>query len=162
MKDVLLIETLSGGDIGVNLNDIIADERLSNILYLSLVGGNVGYKTQISKSGDFRNYYWGNEFTLFRNAKMDSGFEYALRTTSLTSGARVKLEQIATEDLKCLLKYFQSYSVNISMVYVDHIKITIKMVVTEGQSIERSFTYKKNENGDYSLLDYNPADYYAI
>lgn len=161
MKDVLLIETLGGGDIGIVSNTLINDEKLSNIVYLALFGGNVGKSTRKAQKGEFREYYWGNDFTLFEDARMDSGFEYSLQTTSLTSGARVKLEAIATQDLKCLLKYFRSYSVKISMLYVDFITLDIIIVTEEGQKVEKSYTYKKNNLGDYSPLDYSSEDYYT-
>lgn len=161
MKDVLLIETLAGGDIGVSGNTVVNDETLSNIVYLALFGGNVGKSTRLAKKGEFREYYWGNDYTIFGDSKMDSGFEYALQTIPLSSGAKVKLESIAQEDLKCLLKYFKSYSVKISLIYVDYITLDIEMVVEEGQKIEKSFTYKKNDKGDYNPQDYSSADYYT-
>jgi hypothetical protein len=159
MIDVLLIETLSGGDISIEANTLVADTKTSNIIYLALFGGNVGQKTRVAKSGEFREYYWGNDFTLYGDSRMDSGFEDALRTVSLTSGARIKLEAIATQDLKCLLKYYSSYTVRITMVKEDYIRINILIVTKEGQSIEKIYGYKKGLIVDYDSEDYDPLDY---
>lgn len=161
MTDVLLIETGSCGDITIVSNDIAYDNIASNVLYLSMFGGNVGASTKDVAIGEYREYWWGNNFCNFGDSKMDSGTEYTLITTALNSKGRLDIEKIINIDIKPILKYYKQYNIVVEVVSDDVLNINLSLINNNQIPVERVFVYKKNAQGDYST-DYSSLDYFVI
>jgi phage gp46-like protein len=98
--DLLLVETLDGGDVQIENGLFVSDKQFSTDVYLSLLGGN----TNDNGKGNNNNQFWGN---LLRDTKesekLRSRFQYV--TTGLPMSVKNinEAEKAAAMDLQWLI-----------------------------------------------------------
>jgi len=124
--DIGLYETLNGGDMSIQNNDIWATMALWNQIYIGLFGGNVEESTNdATGKGEQRKDYWGNQFLEAEPDEfLNSQTERILNTTSLNSAGRIRIEQTVKNDLAFLSK-LGAVTVAVSIVGIDRILIEI-------------------------------------
>lgn len=134
MTDLTIRETLNGGDLIIENNDLQLTDELTNQVYLGLFGGNVEQSTnevnlEISNE---RFDFWGNE--LFHQDEPDfqfnSNFERTLNNVALNTQGIQELEQIGEQDLS-LLSEFGEVSVSILIMSPDRIRIAVNIDLKE-------------------------------
>jgi hypothetical protein len=127
--DLRIIETGNGGDAVFNGIDLEITEGFGNMPYLGFCGGNVEESTREYNTGEQRFDWWGNNL-LYPNQsglQFNSDFERLLNNTSLTSSARVIIEQTLKSDLS-FMSDFSSVTIESSIVSVDRIELKIKII----------------------------------
>ena len=126
--DVLLVETLNGGDILVKGNDLAAAQGFENMPYLALFGGNLEASTpNVRVSGEFNEDYWGNSIFMPKSAMANSDTERKLQNEPLTSAGRVRIQGVVRKDLK-FMQAFAEVSVNVVVVSDDIVNINIRIL----------------------------------
>jgi len=132
--DIGLYETLNGGDMSVQNNDIWQTMTLWNQIYIGLFGGNRAESTS-DKSGinEQRFDFWGNQF-LDANPDeyLNSETEKTLDLVALNSAGRIKIEQSVKNDLKFLNK-LGTVDVAVSIAGID--KVLIEIGLTEPKEV---------------------------
>lgn len=152
--DLAIGETLNGGDLTMNGNDLAAVYSQENQIYLAIVGGNVEASTPDSENKDF----WGN-YLLTPEQQFNSETQRTLKITPLSSAGRGIIEAAVKKDLEFLSPY-SDVTVSVSIPKVDTVLIKVTILWNEGKKQLTVFTFKENPvTGDYSLEDYN-NDYY--
>jgi len=95
--DLLLADTLDGGNVEIDNGLFVSDEQFSTAVYLSLFGGN---KLDNGKTSSV-NQYWGN---LLRNAteseKLRSRFQYIVTGLPMSVKNIKEAEKAAAMDLQ--------------------------------------------------------------
>ncbi len=134
MTDLTIRETLNGGDLVVESNDLQLTDELTNQVYLGLFGGNVEQST-FEFNPDVANErfdFWGNE--LFHQDEPDfqfnSQFERTLNRVALNTQGLQELEQAAEQDLS-FLSEFGTVNVDISIISHDRIRIHVLIDLLE-------------------------------
>ena len=134
MTDLTIRETLNGGDLVVESNDLQLTDELTNQVYLALFGGNVEQST-FDLNSDVSNErfdFWGNE--LFHQDEPDfqynSQFERTLNRVALNTQGLQELEQVAEQDLS-FLSEFGTVDVDISIVSHERIRIDVAVDLLE-------------------------------
>ena len=95
--DLMLVETLDGGDVQIENGLLVSDKQFSTAVYLSLFGGN---STDNGK-GNNNNQFWGNVLRDTRESeKLRSRFQYV--TTGLPMSVKniKEAEKAAAMDLQ--------------------------------------------------------------
>ena len=138
--DVLVIETLNGGDILVKGNDLVSAKGFENMPYLAMFGGNIeGSTPTVRVAGELNKDWWGNSFITSRPAQANSDTERKMMTEPLTSSGRVRIENTVKNDLK-FMRNFADVSVSVSILNDDVIGIRVRIV--EPQNIQaKEFQY---------------------
>lgn len=159
--DLLLIETLNGGDLYYEARDLSMAENVESMIYMGWFGGNPGFPTRFPDVDEESLDYWGNP--LFMNDNPDQQFnsqlEYVLRTTPLTSNGRVLIESAAKQDLEFLNNY-GTFELTVEIVSDDHIKIGISVKLRNGSVKVKMINLRKTSDGDFSIEDFSPFDFY--
>ncbi|MDA3816937.1 MAG: hypothetical protein PF486_06130 [Prolixibacteraceae bacterium] len=120
-KDILIIESGSGGDIVIEDNDIKTTRMLNNQVYLALFGGN--FKSDV---GEQNFDYWAND-SLGNEHKFSSEFERTLTEVAFnTSGIRI-IEGAIKKDLEYLKKYVK-IEVDASILRKDLLSLYIRLI----------------------------------
>jgi len=120
-KDILIIESGSGGDIVIKDNDIATTRMLNNQVYLALFGGN--FKSDV---GEQNFDYWAND-SLSNEHRFKSEFERTLTEVALnTSGIRT-IEYAVKKDLEYLKKYVK-IEVDASILRKDLLSLYIRLI----------------------------------
>ncbi len=133
--DIGLYETLNGGDMSIQNNDIWSTMSLWNQIYIALFGGNPQeITTDKSGEGEQRQDFWGNQFLESEpDEYVNSLTEKILDTTALNSAGRIKIEQAVKSDLAFLAK-LRTVSVEVSIKGID--KVLIEIGLQEPDEIE--------------------------
>lgn len=150
--DLAIGETLNGGDIIKNNNDVGLVFQNENQIYLALMGGNADGTD-----------WWANQVLFANNKEFQfvSNTERALNTNPLTSSGRIAIETAVNKDLEFLSPY-ATVEVTVSIVSVNAVKITVNTLWNDGKKQLTIFQFAANtttSGGDYSLEDYS-NDYY--
>lgn len=134
MTDLTIRESLNGGDLVIESNDLQLTDELTNQVYLALFGGNVEQSTD-EVNLDIANErfdFWGNE--LFHQDEPDfqfnSEFERTLNRVALNTQGLQELEQVAEQDLS-FLNEFGTVTVSISVISHNRIRIDVKIDLKE-------------------------------
>lgn len=126
--DVLLVETLNGGDVLIRGNDLARAEGFENMPYLALFGGNTEASTPaVRVAGEFNEDYWGNSIFMPKSAMANSDTERKLQNEALTSSGRVRIEGVVKKDLK-FMQAFAEVSVRVVVISDDVVNINIRIV----------------------------------
>lgn len=150
--DIAIGETLNGGDIIKNNNDVGLVFQNENQIYLALMGGNADGTD-----------WWANQVLFANNKEFQfvSNTERALNTNPLTSSGRIAIETAVNKDLEFLSPY-ATVEVTVSIIAVNAVKITVNTLWNDGKKQLTIFQFAANTttpDGDYSLEDYS-NDYY--
>ena len=150
--DLAIGETLNGGDIIKNNNDVGLVFQNENQIYLALMGGNADGTD-----------WWANQILFANNKEFQfvSNTERALNTNPLTSSGRIAIETAVNKDLEFLSPY-ATVEVTVSIIAVNAVKITVNTLWNDGKKQLTIFQFAANTttpDGDYSLEDYS-NDYY--
>jgi len=138
--DVLVVETLNGGDILVRGNDLASAKGFENMPYLAMFGGNVEASTpSIRVEGEFNEDYWGNSLFIPRAAQANSDTERKLMNEPLTSAGRVRIENVVKNDLK-FMQQFADVTASVSILNDDVIGIRVR-IVQPGNIQAKEFQY---------------------
>ena len=125
--DVLVLETLNGGDVLVRGNDLVAAQGFDNMPYLALFGGNLAASTPSTRvQGEFNNDYWGNFLVLNRAAQANSDTERKIQNEPVTSAGRIRMEGTVRNDLR-FMQQFAEVSATVSIISDDVIGISIRV-----------------------------------
>ena len=134
MTDLTIHESLNGGDLVIESNDLQLTDELTNQVYLALFGGNVEQSTD-EVNLDIANErfdFWGNE--LFHQDEPDfqfnSAFERTLNRVALNTQGLQELEQVAEQDLS-FLSEFGTVTVSISVISHNRIRIDVEIDLKE-------------------------------
>ncbi len=126
--DVLIIETLNGGDIVKKGNDVTTAAGWENMPYLAMFGGNVRQSTPSRRvEGELNFDFWGNAYEPDPVVQMNSQTERTLMTTALTSTGRVVIENAVKADL-AFMSEFADVTVAVSIVSDDRVQIDIAII----------------------------------
>ena len=125
--DVLIVETLNGGDVLVKGNDLATAQGFENMPYLALFGGNVEQSTpSIRVPGELNNDWWGNALIQSRAAQCNSDTERKLKTEPITAAGRVRMEATVKNDLK-FMREFADINATVRVLDDDVIGISIRI-----------------------------------
>jgi phage gp46-like protein len=95
--DILIYETLDGGDVKIENGFFVSDEQFSSAVYLSLFGGN---KTDNGKVKN-KNEWWGNMLeSVTKNEKMVSRLQAIINGLPMTVKNIREAETAAQLDLQ--------------------------------------------------------------
>jgi phage gp46-like protein len=98
--DILLYETVDGGEVAVENGLFIADKQFSTAVYISLFGGN---KTDAGKVNN-KNQFWGNVLSgVSESEKLRSRFQFILMGLPMSVKNIREAEAAAVLDLKWLI-----------------------------------------------------------
>lgn len=101
--DLLISETLNGGDAVLKGNRVETVTGFESMIYLGLFGGNPEQSTPESRpDGEEAFDYWGNALFWRENPdqQFNSTLEKALRDNPLTPAGLIKIESAAKKDLE--------------------------------------------------------------
>lgn len=158
MIDIALIESENGGEIQVTPSDLVTVEGLENMPYLAWFGGNLGQSTKKKLNASEQSFdWWGNNLLFFNqpDKQFNSLLENTMRTMSLTSAGRAKMEQDATTDLAFLLPY-ANVKVTVTYVTVDKIRLDLGIVMKDGSNtLNKIVGFVRNSDGDFAFDDFN-------
>jgi phage gp46-like protein len=99
--DLLLYETLDGGDMSIDNGLFIPDKQFSTAVYLSLYGGN---KTDAGKVNN-TDEYWGNYLNgITESEKIRSRFQYIVTGLPMSVKNIKEAEKAAIMDLQWFIK----------------------------------------------------------
>lgn len=140
MKDLLIYETGSGGDIKLISGDIALSNSFLSQVYIAFFGGNKEANTTGNEiDGEERLDYWGNIF-LKGNKQFNSNFERALNTTVYNSAGRITLENEAKKDL-AIFDNISNYEVNISIISDSRIRVEVLIYPNNPGSQQLNFIW---------------------
>jgi len=95
--DLLLYETLDGGDVSVENGLFVSDRQFNSAVYLSLFGGN---KTDNGKTNS-KNQFWGNYLNgVTDSEKLRSRFQFIITGLPMSVKNIREAEQAAAIDLQ--------------------------------------------------------------
>ncbi len=126
-QDVLILETLNGGDLNKVGNDLAISKGWENMPYLALFGGNVKQSTPSERVDGEQNYdYWGNGFEDNSAVQMNSETERTLHSVSLNSNGRILIEQAVLRDLSFMTE-FAIVTASVSIISDDRVQIDVSI-----------------------------------
>lgn len=102
MTDVLLYQTVDGGDVEIEDGRLSADDDIATAMYLSLFGGN---EDDSGRDGDDLAQWWGNFAEPDSRARLRSETQHILRNGPPTSGIIRTLEIAVARDLDWLIGF---------------------------------------------------------
>lgn len=147
MADLSIYETLDGGDVAIQGNDLQLVESLFNQPYLGLFGGNIAQSTPVDAEEIQtleRFDYWGNQLLYRDNPELqnNSAFERTMDLVALTSAGLQELTQVGKDDLS-FLEEVGRVDFSVSLVGVDKIEVDVLLVEPETLQ-ERNFVFLWN------------------
>lgn len=139
--DVLLVDTVDGGEISIINGLVIADKKFSTAVYLSLFGGNEADQGRV----DNNKTWWGNRFeNISENEKIVSRFQAIIKSLPLTSKNLLLAEQAAKEDLIWMISEGIADEIITDIKIVDRFRCELEIIIRkDGELIEKS-SYKVN------------------
>ena len=138
--DILLFQTVDGGEITVNNGLFEMSGGLESMVYLCMFGGN----EDDDGSKDNSNTYWGNLVETEDKYKYVSETQYLLKALSASSSNLRKIENAVKNDTKVLLdeKIAQSVEVSVSIPGLNKLQIVVIINTFDGKTSE--FKYIEN------------------
>jgi len=154
----------NGGDLQLLGNDLAIVYGQENQIYLALFGGNVEQNTPATNTRAAQRFdWWGNSLLMPNDSQrqFNSSTERVLKTTSLNSAGRIKIENAVKDDLKYLTELGAKVTVTVSLPGINTVKIEIKSVYSQGNGNLTIITFGKRvgSDGDFSLLDFSSQDF---
>lgn len=128
MADLKLIETLNGGDIVLEGDDLVVINGFQNMPYIGIFGGNIEESTKEFNPGEQRFDFWGNSLLMFNQPEIqyNSDTERLLNEIALNSSGRLLIEQTIKKDLE-FMTAFAEIEVNVTIVSTDRADINIRI-----------------------------------
>jgi len=128
MQDVLILETLNGGDINKVAGDLALAKGWENMPYLALFGGNVRQSTPTERVDGEQNFDWfGNALESDSNLQFNSETERTLQSVNLNSNGRILIEQAVIKDLAFMTE-FATVNASVSIISDDRVQIDIAII----------------------------------
>ncbi len=170
--DLLLIETLNGGDLYKKGNDLLLIPGWQNMPYLAMFGGNVEAITKERVQGEEDFSWWGNNLLMQGDASIqfNSLTEKALKETPLTSAGRVIIQKAVERDLD-FMKAFAVIKVEILITGPNRVQININVLQPAGKGKKISDQYKpfvfiwdgtlQTLTGDFDISDFSKLDFFV-
>ncbi len=127
--DLLLKETLNGGDLVKTPKDVAVIFGFQNVPYLSMFGGNVEENTPLErKAGQQYFDYWGNDIFAPNepNIQFNSETERVLNSVALNSAGRKAIQNAVENDLSVMSDYVD-VEVDVQVTSDDRVEILIGM-----------------------------------
>lgn len=125
--DILLYETLDGGNISIQNNDIALTDSIWNQIYIGLFGGNYQQNTDDNVLDDEQRFdWWANTFISDIDEQLNSETERILNTVALNSAGRLTIEQAVKNDLSFLSK-LGDVTVEVSLPKLNTVQIDISI-----------------------------------
>jgi phage gp46-like protein len=155
--DVAIVETLNGGDVQLNGNDLAVINGIENMIYLALFGGNVEASTQ-TRFVQVQSFdYWANALFMKNtpSQQFNSETERALNNTPLTSSGRVLIENAIKKDLDFFKNVGATVDITVLIVATDKITINIKVTIPQEQTTLTIINLRKTTDGDFFILDFD-------
>lgn len=147
--DLKLVENGNGGDLVFKGGDIQLTSEVYNQPYLARFGGNTENSTSDEfATGEQRGDYWANELFLAgkENEQLNSKFQKSLNEIELSSSGRIKLQNIAKQDLN-YMNGFSNKETTLIISGVDRVQLTDKI----NQGYNDAFSYIWTEAKDEIL-----------
>lgn len=141
MIDVLIIDTVDGGDYKLQNNDLVTVKGWQNMVYLALFGGNIEENTKEYRPNEQRFDWWANDL-FFENdssIQFNSDTERMLNNTVISSETRPFIEATVKSDLQ-FMNEFATVGVSAIIEGVDRLKIEIS-VIEPSASQSLNFAY---------------------
>lgn len=130
--DLLLKDTLDGGEISLQNGEFVMESGYRNALTLSLLGGNELDDGTKNNS----NTWWGNLLANTSKAeKYISEFQNLIRSLPLTTKNIVLAEKAAQRDLAWLIDEKIADDVNVNIKAIDLKKIDVQINVTKNGDV---------------------------
>lgn len=128
MQDVLILETLNGGDLNKVAGDLALAKGWENMPYIALFGGNVRQSTPTERVDGEQNFDWfGNAFESDPSVQINSQTERVLSEVNLNSNGRILIEQAVNSDLE-FMREFATVNVEVSIISDDRVQIDIAII----------------------------------
>ena len=128
MQDVLILETLNGGDLNKVAGDLALAKGWENMPYIALFGGNVRQSTPTERVDGEQNFDWfGNAFESEAGLQINSQTERVLSQVNLNSNGRILIEQAVNSDLE-FMREFATVNVEVSIISDDRVQIDIAII----------------------------------
>ncbi|MBC7486086.1 MAG: hypothetical protein H7282_04990 [Cytophagaceae bacterium] len=164
--DVALLETLNGGDIQINGNDLALQNSWGNMIYIALFGGNKEADTKSIPDNEMDNSWWGNDLLMPNDPaiQFNSKTERILDSVALNSNGRIQIENTVKEDLAFLTIYF-IIAVSVTIISTDRIKIEIQVRALDSLPSQYAtaiiiWDVKTKSFGDFNFTDFNDQDFF--
>lgn len=137
MTDVLLRQTVEGGDITIQSGLLLMSEGLETAAYLSLFGGNEDDPADT----DTRLQYWGNLLDAEHERAYRSETQFLVQSLPAIPLNLRRIEQAALRDLKWMVDTgnAQSTTVEASIPAKDRVRLDVTIITATGQQIELQF-----------------------
>ena len=133
MTDVLLYDTLDGGELALDGSSIVLTTGLDTAVYLSLFGGNE-YDTGLSD--DSSDQWWGNLLETDTSKHLRGQLQALLLSTAPNSGNLQRFRDAANNDLRWLTSkgLAKSIDVQVRVLKVQQLQIDISIVINGNNS----------------------------
>jgi hypothetical protein len=140
-RDLLVIETGSGGDLQIDGSDLKGAFSFENFPYLAMFGGNPESITEETTEGQENFDFWGNSVLWSGNPEIqfNSRTEKVLREVALNSSGRKTIEEAVKADLE-FMQAFSEVSVVVTLPGLDRVNIGI-LIKEPNNGVERRFMY---------------------
>lgn len=157
MQDVLLLETLNGGDMNKVAGDVAIANGWENMPYLALFGGNVKQSTPTQRvDGEQNNDWWGNAYEEDAGNQMNSQTERILGQVNLNSIGRIRIEQAVNADLE-FMREFANVEVEVAIISDDRVQIDIAIIEpTNLQNNKYRYIWDSTRGAIETMANYNP------
>lgn len=157
MQDVLILETLNGGDLNKVGGDLAIAKGWENMPYIALFGGNVKQSTPTDRIEGEQNFdWWGNVFEANTNIQINSETERVLSTVNLNSNGRILIEQAVMNDLEFMTE-FANVTVDVSIISDDRVQIDIAIVEPQNlQNKQYRYIWNSTAKTIETISVYNP------
>lgn len=155
--DLAIIETLNGGDLQLQGNDLAVVNSNENQIYLAMFGGNTQQNTeQVVTIADSQDY-WANAllYPSQQALQFNSNTERVLNTTALTSTGRLKIENAIKADLQFMSNAGIVITVVVSIVSTNKVSVELTATFQTGNQKIAIINFIKTAGGDFFALDFN-------
>jgi hypothetical protein len=156
-QDVLIVETLNGGDLNKINNDVVIAYGWENMPYIALFGGNPQQSTPTERIDGEQNFdWWGNGYEANPIVQINSETERTLSQVNLNSSGRILIEQAVLRDLNFMTN-FANVSVDVSIISDDRVQIDIAIIEpTNLQNKQYRYIWDSTRGAIEIISNYNP------
>ncbi|MCL2093826.1 MAG: hypothetical protein FWH12_06490 [Treponema sp.] len=136
--DLLLFDTVDGGDVAIADGFFISDRALDTAVYLSLFGGNKEDNGKVKN----RKTWWGNTLRgVSENQKLVSRFQAIIFGLPMTTKNILDAEEAARLDLEWLISEKLADEIVADGRAVSNKRFDLKIQITSGEKIIFKNTY---------------------
>ena len=136
--DLLLCDTLDGGDIAISNGFIVSDRTFNTAIYLSLFGGNQEDNGRVRNS----KTWWGNTLRgVNENQKLVSRFQAIIFGLPMTTKNILKADEAAKLDLAWLIDEGFADEITTDGRAAGHNRLSLKVQLKAGGEIIYTHTF---------------------